>query len=114
MLQEITSTHAILNKKLSVIKYLIEKGCPFLGMDIMDTIIEHDKLVFLRYFINKYKMNITKENFENITKNDSIKCLTYVSKYKKLFDSFNNNDIFASSYGKCRKFLTTQLLKKQI
>ena len=50
MLQEITSTYAILNKKICVIKYLIDKGCPWVGMDIMDKIIDNDKLVFLKYF----------------------------------------------------------------
>ena len=48
LLVDITAIYAILNKKLSVIKYLISKGCPFTGLDIMDALIENDKLVFLR------------------------------------------------------------------
>ena len=59
-------------------------------------------------------MSITKENFENIIKNDSIQCLTYVSKYTTLFNSLCNNEMFTKSTGKCRKFLKLQLLKEQI
>ena len=33
-LDDLTARHAIVNKKISVIKYLIEKGCPFTGSDI--------------------------------------------------------------------------------
>ena len=59
-------------------------------------------------------MAISKDDFENIIKKDSIKCLTYVSKFKKLFDSYYDNEMFELSFGKCQKFLQTLILKKQI
>ena len=108
ILDEYTCCFAIQNKKISVIKYLIEKGCPWVGIDIMKEIIKYDKLVFLKYFIKKYSLSISKSDFEYIIKNDSIKCLSYVHKFKALFDSYYNNDMYNLSYGRCRAFLNNQ------
>ena len=71
-LNDDTSRHAIVNKKISLIKYLIiEKGCPFTTCDIMNTIIKYDKLNFFKYFKDKYNVTIDKDDFKNIIKNDS-------------------------------------------
>ena len=106
---------AVQNKKISVIKYLIDQGCPFVAKDIMKEIIKYDKLVFLKYFIKKYSLIISKDDFENILKNDSIKCLSYVFCHRALFDSFYDQNTYDKSHGKCRSFIKKKIiLKKQI
>ena len=105
LLDEATTCFAVQNKKISVIKYLIDQGCPWVSMDIMKHIIKYDKLVFLKYFIKKYSISITKDDFESILKNDSIKCLSYVFNHRALFDSFYDENTYDKSYGKCRSFI---------
>ena len=87
-----------------MIKYLIEKGCPFTGSDIMNVIIKYDKISFLKYFLDKYKMTIDKDRFKNIIRKDGIKCLKFVYKnYSHLFDLYFNNNIYVIARRNCHK-----------
>ena len=110
LFDEATCCYAVQNKKIGVIKYLIDNGCPWVSMDIMNQIIKYDKLSFLKYFIKKYSLTITKNDFEYILKNDSIKCLSYVFNHRALFDSFYDENTYGKSYGKCRAFLKKKIL----
>ena len=113
-LDEDTCRFAVQNKKISVIKYLIEQGCPWASMNIMKEIIKYDKLVFRKYFIKKYSLSISKDDFEFMLKNDSIKCLSYVYKFKEMFDNYYDNNMYGISHGRCRSFLKNKILKKEI
>ena len=104
--------HVLLNK-MNVLKYILDKGCPY-SSDIINHIIELDKVSYLNFFQNKYKMTIDKNNFIDIIKHDAIACLKYVYKNTNLFDIYFCNNIYVKSRKRCRKFLRQILLKNKI
>ena len=104
--------HVLLNK-MNVLKYILDKGCPYYS-DIINDIIQLDKVGYLKFFQNQYKMGIYKNNFIDIIKHDAIACLKYVYKNTNLFDVYFCNNIYIKSRKRCRKFLKQILYKNKI
>ena len=104
--------HVLLNK-FQVLKYVLEKGCPY-SSDIIDDIINLDKAGYLKYFQKEYKMSIDKSNFIYMIKQDAIACLKYVYKNTNLFDVYFCNNMYMKSRKKCRKFLKQIMCKNKI
>ena len=104
--------HVLLNK-INVLKYVLEKGCPY-SSDIINDIIELDKVGYLKYFQKEYKMSIDKNNFIYMLKQDAVACLKYVYKNTNLFDVYFCNNMYMKSRKKCRKYLKKIMYKNKI